>query len=62
MGKYQFSTLFLQLAIFQEQVRLKVEAEAQAQLQQATGQPAGALPGQSMQDVARGDDKVTGSE
>jgi hypothetical protein len=51
-----------ELAIFQEQVRLKAEAEARAQLQQATGQPAGALPGQSMQDIARGDDKVTGSE
>ncbi|MBE9209235.1 hypothetical protein IQ244_22545 [Nostoc sp. LEGE 06077] len=51
-----------ELAIFQQQVRLKAEAEARAQLQQATGQPAGALPGQSMQDVARGDDKVTGSE
>ncbi|MHC5596558.1 MAG: P-loop NTPase family protein [Nostoc sp.] len=51
-----------ELAIFQEQVRLRAEAEARAQLQQATGQPAGALPGQSMQDIARGDDKVTGSE
>ncbi|MBU7584447.1 MAG: hypothetical protein KAF91_16290 [Nostoc sp. TH1S01] len=51
-----------ELAIFQQQVRLKAEAEARAQLQQASGQPAGALPGQSMQDVARGDDKVTGSE
>ncbi|BBD63534.1 hypothetical protein NIES2109_64090 (plasmid) [Nostoc sp. HK-01] len=51
-----------ELAIFQSQVRLKAEAEARAQLQQATGQPAGALPGQSMQDVARGDDKVTGTE
>jgi hypothetical protein len=51
-----------ELAIFQEQVRLKAEAEARAQLQEATGQPAGALPGQSMQDIARGDDKVTGSE
>ncbi|WP_225895990.1 hypothetical protein [Dendronalium phyllosphericum] len=51
-----------ELAIFQEQVRLKAEAEARAQLQQATGQPAGALPGQSMQDIARGDDKVTGEE
>ncbi|MHC5761896.1 P-loop NTPase family protein [Nostoc sp.] len=51
-----------ELAIFQEQVRLKAEAEARAQLQQATGQPAGALPGQSMQDVARGDDKVTGGQ
>ncbi|MBD2565629.1 MULTISPECIES: hypothetical protein [Nostoc] len=51
-----------ELAIFQEQVRLKAEAEARVQLQQATGQPAAALPGQSMQDIARGDDKVTGSE
>lgn len=51
-----------ELAIFQEQVRLRAEAEARVQLQQATGQPAGALPGQSMQDIARGDDKVTGSE
>ncbi|MBE9002685.1 MULTISPECIES: hypothetical protein [unclassified Nostoc] len=51
-----------ELAIFQEQVRLRAEAEARAQLQQATGQPAGALPGQSMQDVARGDDKVTGGQ
>ncbi|MFN6569025.1 type IV secretory system conjugative DNA transfer family protein [Dendronalium sp. ChiSLP03b] len=51
-----------ELAIFQEQVRLKAEAEARAQLQQATGQPAGALPGQSMQDIARGDDKVTGEQ
>jgi hypothetical protein len=51
-----------ELAIFQEQVRLRAEAEAQVQLQQATGQPAGALPGQSMQDIARGDDKVTGGE
>ncbi|MBD2512197.1 hypothetical protein H6G91_34105 [Nostoc muscorum FACHB-395] len=51
-----------ELAIFQEQVRLRAEAEARASLQQASGQPAGALPGQSMQDVARGDDKVTGTE
>ncbi|MBE9209202.1 hypothetical protein IQ244_22370 [Nostoc sp. LEGE 06077] len=51
-----------ELALFQEQVRLKAEAEARAQLQQATAQPAGALPGQSMQDIARGDDKVTGTE
>lgn len=51
-----------ELAIFQEQVRLRAEAEARVQLQQATGQPAAALPGQSMQDIARGDDKVTGSE
>ncbi|ODH00716.1 hypothetical protein A4S05_32020 [Nostoc sp. KVJ20] len=51
-----------ELAIFQEQVRLKAEAEARVQLQQATGQPAAALPGQSMQDIARGDDKVTGSQ
>jgi hypothetical protein len=51
-----------ELAIFQQQVRLRAEAEARASLQQATGQPAAALPGQSMQDIARGDDKVTGSE
>ncbi len=51
-----------ELAIFQEQVRLRAEAEARVQMQQATGQPAAALPGQSMQDIARGDDKVTGSE
>ncbi|MHC5675432.1 P-loop NTPase family protein [Nostoc sp.] len=51
-----------ELAIFQEQVRLRAEAEARVQLQQVTGQPAAALPGQSMQDIARGDDKVTGSE
>ncbi|MHC0068631.1 type IV secretory system conjugative DNA transfer family protein [Nostoc sp. UIC 10890] len=51
-----------ELAIFQEQVRLRAEAEAQVQLQHATGQPAAALPGQSMQDIARGDDKVTGSQ
>jgi hypothetical protein len=51
-----------ELAIFQEQVRLRAEAEAQVQLQQATGQPAAALPGQSMQDIARGDDKVTGEQ
>ncbi|MDZ8034965.1 hypothetical protein [Nostoc sp. DedSLP04] len=51
-----------ELAIFQEQVRLRAEAEARVQLQQATGQPAGALPGQSMQDIARGDNKVTGEE
>ncbi|AVH68494.1 hypothetical protein [Nostoc sp. 'Peltigera membranacea cyanobiont' N6] len=51
-----------ELAIFQEQVRLRAEAEAQVQLQQVTGQPVGALPGQSMQDIARGDDKVTGSQ
>jgi hypothetical protein len=51
-----------ELAIFQDQVRLRAEAEARVQLQQATGQPAGALPGQSMQDIARGDDKVTGEE
>jgi hypothetical protein len=51
-----------ELAIFQEQVRLKAEAEARVQLQQTTGQPAGALPGQSINDIARGDDKVTGSQ
>ena len=51
-----------ELAIFQEQVRLRAEAEARVQLQQATGQSVAALPGQSMQDIARGDDKVTGSE
>ncbi|MHC5716596.1 MAG: P-loop NTPase family protein [Nostoc sp.] len=51
-----------ELAIFQKQVRLRAEAEARVQLQQATGQPAAALPGQSMQDIARGDDKVTGEQ
>ncbi|BCL40224.1 hypothetical protein NSMS1_66710 (plasmid) [Nostoc sp. MS1] len=51
-----------ELAIFQEQVRLRAEAEARAQLQQTTGQPAGALPGQSIHDIARGDDKVTGEQ
>ncbi|BAY42369.1 hypothetical protein NIES2111_67920 (plasmid) [Nostoc sp. NIES-2111] len=51
-----------ELAIFTEQVRLRAEAEARASLQQATGQPAGALPGQSIQDIARGDDKVTGEQ
>jgi hypothetical protein len=50
-----------ELAIFQEQVRLRAEAEARVQLQQATGQPAGALPGQSMQDIANPGDKVEGS-
>jgi hypothetical protein len=51
----------LELAIFQEQVRLRAEAEARVQLQQATGQPAAALPGQSMQDIANPGDKVEGS-
>jgi hypothetical protein len=51
-----------ELAIFQEQVRLRAEAEARAQLQQTTGQPAGALPGQSINDIARGDDKVTAGQ
>ncbi|WP_414755899.1 hypothetical protein [Anabaena sp. CCY 9910] len=51
-----------ELAIFTEQVRLRAEAEARAQLQQTTGQSAGALPGQSINDIARGDDKVTGSQ
>ena len=50
-----------ELAIFQEQVRLRAEAEARVQLQQVTGQPAGALPGQSMQDIANPGDKVEGS-
>ncbi|WP_448270471.1 type IV secretory system conjugative DNA transfer family protein [Nostoc sp. DSM 114159] len=50
-----------ELAIFQEQVRLRAEAEARVQLQQAMGQPAGALPGQSMQDIANPGDKVEGS-
>ena len=50
-----------ELAIFQEQVRLRAEAEARVQLQQATGQPAAALPGQSMQDIANPGDKVEGS-
>ncbi|MEJ1930389.1 hypothetical protein WDZ92_08905 [Nostoc sp. NIES-2111] len=51
-----------ELAIFQEQVRLKAEAEARAQLQQATGQPAGALPGQSIEDITNPSDKVTGAD
>ncbi|AVH74372.1 hypothetical protein [Nostoc sp. 'Lobaria pulmonaria (5183) cyanobiont'] len=50
-----------ELAIFQEQVRLRAEAEARVQLQQATGQPAAALPGQSTQDIANPGDKVEGS-
>jgi hypothetical protein len=50
-----------ELAIFQEQVRLRAEAEARVQLQQVTGQPAAALPGQSMQDIANPGDKVEGS-
>ncbi|AFZ28275.1 hypothetical protein Cylst_6494 (plasmid) [Cylindrospermum stagnale PCC 7417] len=51
-----------ELAVYQQQVRLMAEASAQRQLQQTMGKPAGALPGQSMQDVARGDDKITGTD
>ncbi|BAY42392.1 hypothetical protein NIES2111_68150 (plasmid) [Nostoc sp. NIES-2111] len=51
-----------ELAIFTEQVRLRAEAEARAQLQQTTGQPTGALPGQSIEDITNPSDKVTGAD
>ncbi|BAB77449.1 ATP-binding protein (plasmid) [Anabaena sp. FACHB-709] len=51
-----------ELAIFTEQVRLRAEAEARAQLQQASGQPRGALPGQSIEDITNPSDKVTGAD
>ncbi|BAY73546.1 helicase HerA domain-containing protein [Trichormus variabilis] len=51
-----------ELAIFTEQVRLRAEAEARAQMQQATGQPVGALPGQSLEDITNPSDKVTGAD
>ncbi|MEA5551773.1 hypothetical protein VB713_12400 [Anabaena cylindrica UHCC 0172] len=49
-----------ELAVYQQQVRLKAEAEAQRQTQQLTGQPVAQLPGQSLDDITRSGDKVTG--
>lgn len=48
-----------ELAIYQQQVRRMAEAEAQARLAAVTQAQ---LPGQSMDDVARSDDKVNGTE
>lgn len=49
-----------ELAIYQQQVRLQAEAEAQQQLQAISKQAQ--LTGQSLDDLTRSDDKMTGSE
>jgi hypothetical protein len=49
-----------ELAIYQQQVRLQAEVEAQAQLQAINSQPA--LTGQTLNDVTRSNDKVSGAE
>jgi hypothetical protein len=49
-----------ELAIYQQQVRLQAQAEAQLQLQAISKQAQ--LTGQSLDDLTRSDDKMTGSE
>lgn len=48
-----------EIAIFQEQSRIRAQAQALSQLQQATGQPQSALPGQSLDQVNDPSDKLT---
>ena len=47
-----------EIAIFTEQARLQAQAEAQAQMQQATGHPQAQLPGQSLDEVNDPSDKL----
>ncbi|MBW4565927.1 MAG: DUF87 domain-containing protein [Mojavia pulchra JT2-VF2] len=51
-----------ELAVYQEKVRLQSSIESASLLQQATGTPAAALPGQSMADIANPGDKVQSAE
>jgi hypothetical protein len=50
-----------EIAIFQEQARQQALAQAQQQMQKATGQPIAQLPGQSLDEVTDPSDKVEGS-
>jgi hypothetical protein len=49
-----------EIAIFQEQARQQALAQAQQQMQKATGQPIAQLPGQSLDEVTDPSDKVEG--
>lgn len=49
-----------EIIIFQEQAQLRAAAEAQAQIQEVTGQPQAQLPGQSLDDLTDPGDKLTG--
>ncbi len=51
-----------EIAIFQEQARAAACAQAQQQMQQATGKPQAALPGQSLDEVNDPSDKVEGEQ
>jgi len=51
-----------EIAIFQEQAQAQALAIAQQQMQEATGQPQAALPGQSLDEVTDPSDKVEGEE
>jgi hypothetical protein len=51
-----------EIAIFQEQARAQALAQAQQQIQQATGQPIAQLSGQSLDEVIDPSDKVEGGE
>jgi hypothetical protein len=51
-----------ELAVYQQQVRLKAEAEAQRQLQQVTGKPVAQLPGQSLDEITTPGDKLGSSD
>jgi hypothetical protein len=49
-----------EIIIFQEQAQMRAAAEAQQQMQEATGQPQAQLPGQSLDEVTDPSDKVEG--
>lgn len=51
-----------EIAIFQEQARASALAQAQQQMQEATGQPQAQLPGQSLDEVNDPSDKVEGEQ
>jgi hypothetical protein len=48
-----------EIIIFQEQAQLRAAQEAQAQIQEVTGQPQAQLPGQSLNDLTNPGDKLT---
>ena len=51
-----------EIAIFQEQARASALAQAQQQMQEATGLPQAALPGQSLDEVTDPSDKVEATQ
>jgi hypothetical protein len=51
-----------EIIIFQEQAQLRAAQEAQAQIQEVTGQPQAQLPGQSLDDLTDPGDKLTGEQ